>query len=146
MSRITVRSGAGLTAITEIRGHELVADEPLDEGGSDAGPMPPEILLGALGSCTVMTVRLYVNRKGWPLENIEVQLEMDRFKKEDYPAYTGDAPYVNEIRQFITLEGPLTDEQKLRIIEIAGKCPVHKILTMPNFVIETLVEPQKAQA
>lgn len=99
--------------------HALVGDEPDDVGGSDLGPSPHEYLLAALGTCTSMTMKMYAERKGWPLERCEVTVSMSN----------DDGTTV--FSRKIVLHGALTDEQRTRILEIARKCPVHKTLTHP---------------
>jgi putative redox protein len=96
--------------------HEIPADEPREEGGDDTGPEPHELLLAALGACSSMTVKLYADRKGWPLRSVEVRLTGQR----------GEAGY--RIERSLRLEGDLTDEQKARLVEIAEKCPVARTL------------------
>src|SRR5262245_28362617 len=103
----------------EIGPHHLVADEPATDGGEDGGPAPHDFLLAALGACTSMTVKLYADRKGWPLERVHVELEQAK----------DGAGAGHVIRRVILLEGPLDDEQRARLLEIAGKCPVHRTLT-----------------
>lgn len=118
MRPVLVRTGPGTyRQRIEIGPHVLVADEPADAGGDDAGPSPLDFLLAALGACTSMTVKMYAERKGWPLRGVEVRLEQGR---------EGDA---HVIRRKIALEGDLTGEQRQRLLEIANKCPVHRTLT-----------------
>jgi putative redox protein len=96
--------------------HEIPADEPREGGGDDTGPEPHELLLAALGACSSMTVKLYADRKGWPLRSVEVRL-------------TGQgAEGGYRIDRTLRLEGDLTDEQKARLVEIAQKCPVARTL------------------
>ncbi len=102
--------------------HELVADEPHELGGTDLGPAPYPYLLTALGSCSSMTLRLYADRKGWPLEGVRVRLSYQRGKTE-----TGTPLTVLSRR--IALEGNLDDAQRARLMEIADRCPVHRTLT-----------------
>ena len=97
--------------------HVLVSDEPRDVGGDDAGPPPHDLLLAALGSCTSMTMKMYADRKGWPLQACEVTVSMSK---------QGDA---TTLHRKIVLTGPLDDDQRTRILEIARKCPVHKTLS-----------------
>ena len=127
---------------TTITARELTAyaDEPIAAGGTNMGMAPTELLLGALGACAAITARLYAERKGWALEGVEVDASFEKFAKPDYPDYQGDSDWVNEFRQRITFTGDLTDDQRERLLEIAGKCPVHRILTTPNFMIEELAE------
>ena len=124
----------------QIRQHTLIADEHIDDGGADEAPTPMEMLVGTLGACIAVTTRAYAQRKGWALDTITVEVEMERFKGDEYPDYDGDAPYVNEVREQIRFEGDLTDEQKKRLLAIAAKCPVHLTLQSPVFFVEKLVE------
>ena len=107
--------------------HTLVADEPVEAGGSDAGPAPHEWILAGLGACTSMTVKMYADRKGWPLRSVEVAVKGDHVD--------GDFVLSREIR---FVGDGLTDEHRARLLEIANKCPVHKSLTGP-IRIETTV-------
>jgi putative redox protein len=132
----TVHSESGLRAAINIRSHTLTADETLDRGGTDTAPTPMEMLLGALGACIVITIQMYAQRKNWPLEAVHVTLSLERFKKEDYPAYTGDAGFVTEIRHEVRLEGNLTEEQKARLLEIGSRCPVHRTLEYPTIFVD----------
>jgi putative redox protein len=109
--------------------HRLVADEPLAAGGNDRGPNPYELLLMALGACTVMTVRLYVDRKKWPLSRIAVRLRHGRIYARDCADCETKEGRIDQIERVIELEGPLDAEQKERILDIADKCPVHRTLT-----------------
>jgi putative redox protein len=136
MALVTVRLDKGLRAVATARHHTWVADEPVQDGGTDEGPKPTEMLLASLGACVAMTARLYAQRKGWPLEAVEVVLDYKKFNGIDYPAYTGSAPFVHEFRERLVLHGPLTDEQRARIAEIARKCPVRRILENPVFFVE----------
>ena len=138
MTPIVARSEQNYRTAIHIRNHTIIADELVQDGGSDEGPTPMEILVGTLGACIAVTTRAYAQRKNWPLEGISVEVEMERIKGEAYPAYTGDAPYINEIRERIHFEGPLTDEQKARLMTISSKCPVHRTLETPVFFVETL--------
>ncbi len=136
MGHIVIRSDRGYQTAIQIRQHTLIADELIQDGGTDLGPTPMEMLLSTAGACVAVTTRAYAQRKGWPLEGISVTLDMERIKREDYPAYTGDAPFIHEIREAITFEGPLTEEQKERLKQIAKKCPVHLTLQNPVFFVE----------
>lgn len=140
MTPIVVRSDKGYQTAISIRNHTVVADELIQDGGTDTGPTPMEIFIGTLGACVAVTTRAYAERKGWPLEEISVELEMKRFKREDYPAYAGEAPYIHEIREQICFEGPLTEEQKERLMSVARKCPIRLALENPVFFVE---EPRK---
>ncbi|NDJ62178.1 MAG: OsmC family protein [Chloroflexi bacterium] len=138
MTKATVNIGTELTATLTLGDHTLLADEPVDNGGLDQGPTPTEIMLSSLGACTAITLQLYARRKGWPLEGVEINLSHERFKAVDYEAYEGDSDFVNEFRQRLTFKGPLTPEQHERLMYIAGRCPVHRIISEPAFMFEEL--------
>lgn len=122
-------SGAGdFGQIMAVRGHTVLADEPLNVGGEDSGPTPYDLLLMAVGSCTAMTIRMYARHKKWPLDDVRVELTQRRVHVEDCAdCETPDAKH-HEISRKITLRGDLSDEQRQRIFAIADKCPVHKTL------------------
>ncbi len=103
--------------------HTYIADEPVTDGGGDTGMSPYQLLVGALASCTAITVKMYANKKGWPLDDVEVQIEM---KKE-----IKDAVQITHFERAIELKGNLDNEQKNRLMEIANRCPVHRILNNP---------------
>ena len=136
MSKVSVRLNDGFRAEIRARNHVWYADEPEDEGGANSGPQPTEMLLGSLGACIAVTVKLYAQRKNWPLEGIDVDVEYEKFNGSDYPGYTGGAPFVYEFHEEVIFRGPLTDEQKARLHEIATKCPVRRILENPVFFVQ----------
>lgn len=109
--------------------HRLGADEPAAAGGKDGGPGPYDYLLIALGACTSMTVGLYARRKQWPLENIAVSLWHSRIYAKDCEECETKEGMLDRIEMAIELTGSLTDDQRSRLMEIAGKCPVHRTLT-----------------
>jgi putative redox protein len=109
--------------------HSLMADEPIDVGGTDAGPMPHDFVLAGLGACTSMTVRMYAERKGIPLTRVSVRLSIRKIKAADCPDCVTKEGEVTEMTRDVSLEGDLSDEQRARLIEIANKCPVHKTLS-----------------
>ena len=108
--------------------HHLRSDEPVSAGGTDAAPGPYDYLLIALGVCTSMTVGLYARRKQMPLENITVSLSHSRIHAKDCEECETKEGMLDRIDTTIELTGPLTAEQKTKLIEIAGKCPVHRTL------------------
>ena len=115
-----------------MRGHLLVADEPIDNGGSDAGPTPTELLLSSLASCTTSTLRMYVDRKGWEVDRVDLEMGI-RIEKTD----SGQVSYLDSV---IEITGNVSSEQKERLLEIARKCPIHRLLTNP-INISTQIKP-----
>ena len=112
-----------------VGGHKLLADEPVEAGGSDAGPGPYELLLAALGTCTCITVRMYAERKHWPLEAVHVALTHGKVHSDDCAACETEGRMIERIELEISFTGALSVEQGQRLLEIAGKCPVHRTLT-----------------
>lgn len=102
-----------------IPGHKLIADEAVDVGGTGLGPGPGEFLLISLASCTAITLRMYADRKKWPVEKISVEVGSERLNN------------TTVFLRHIYLEGELNEEQRKRMLQIANSCPVHKTLTGP---------------
>jgi len=100
--------------------HSVTLDEPTDAGGTDAGMTPVQLLLVSLGGCSAITVRMYAQRKGWPLEDVSVAVKLYRPTRE-----------TPRIVQEVTLVGALDEEQRQRLLDIAGRCPVHKLVDGP---------------
>ena len=138
MSEVIVKSQANLR--NEVRygaGHAFTTDEPVAAGGEDAGPDPYTLLLGALGSCMSMTATLYARRKQWPLESVTVRLQQNRVHAKDCQECAQQPEgYIHRIEHAISFTGPLTEEQRARLKEIAHKCPLHKTLSSPIFISE----------
>lgn len=109
--------------------HELIADEPESvEGGQDQGPDPYDYLLMSLGSCTVMTVKMYAQRKEWPLEDIFVELKHNKRHDEDCSNCEDEKSKIDVIEKELVVKGDLSKEQVNRLLEIADKCPVNRTL------------------
>ena len=119
MPRAVARRREGYTHDVEVDSHTLIADEPQEAGGSDLGPSPTRLLAASLASCTAVTMEMYADRKGWDVGDVEVVVDME-FGRPSVP------------RSFlVTLKLPkeLTEEQQQRLAVIAGKCPVHQVLS-----------------
>ncbi|NJR31956.1 MAG: OsmC family protein [Chamaesiphon sp. CSU_1_12] len=112
-----------------IRQFQFLADEPLDLGGSDTGPTPFELVLAGLGTCKAITVKMYAARKGWPVEQVNVDCTLKQVDN------------VQTIQAQLQLIGGLTIEQRQRLLEIADRCPVHKLLTAET-PIQTVLLPE----
>lgn len=140
MAKATVHLSDGYQTTITSRHHTYHADETVKDGGSDSAPTPTEMLMGALGSCIAITIKLYARRKNWPLDAVDITLDYERFTGGDYPAYQGDAPFVHEIREHIVLHGDLTADQRDRLLDIASKCPVSRVIEMPAFFKRELLE------
>jgi putative redox protein len=112
----------------QARAHVFSADEPATVGGSDLGPTPYELLLAGLGACTSITLRMYARRKEWPLESVRVKLRHGRVHSKDCEDCDKESGMVDVIDKELELQGPLTEEQRERLLEIAGRCPVHRTL------------------
>src|SRR4051812_43022386 len=110
MTRATVRIGSeNYTTTIHVAGREIIADEPPDNGGKDAGPAPYDLLVASLGACTAITLRMYAQRKGWPLESAEVSLH---FTREDG---------IEHIDRILTLSGTLDEAQRARLLDVCER-------------------------
>ena len=127
-NRVVARTGTALRTEVTANAHALVADEPVSVGGTDAGPTPYDYLLVALGSCSAMTLRLYANRKGWPLESVTVRLSHQKVHARDCAECETSDGKIDHIGLEIELAGPLGELQRRRLLEIAEMCPVHRTL------------------
>jgi putative redox protein len=124
-------TGAGSGTYTQqitLGHHQLVADEPRPIG-DDAGPTPYDLLLAGLGACTSMTVRMYADRKGWPLDRVRVTLRHARIHAEDCAECETAMGWIDHIDLDVELAGDLDDTQRQRLLQIAERCPVHQTLT-----------------
>lgn len=138
-NRVLVRTGKrGFQTEIVAGGHRLLADEPLAVGGSDTGPNPYDYLVASLGACTSMTLRMYADRKQWPLESATVRLRHRKLHAEDCRECETEAGMVDVIEREIELEGDLDEGQRERFVQIADRCPVHKTLHSKIEVITRL--------
>lgn len=122
ITALTELDGAHYKTKVYAGGHFIYADEPEDLGGTDEGMSPAALLLASLGSCTAITIRMYADRKGFNLEHIKIELAI--CKEEEMSSET-------TIQRKITFTGVLTEDERKRLMVIADKCPIHKILSNP---------------
>jgi putative redox protein len=128
MNQVRVRHESGkLRQELFVGRHHFVADELIEQGGEDNGPSPFDFLASALGACTAITLRMYAQRKSWPLETADIVVTLSK---------VSDA---TKFDRTIDLKGALTIEQKSRLLEIANRCPVHRILTEKIEITTSLV-------
>ena len=123
------RSAAGYAVSIRCRGHDLVADEPRSTGGTDTGPNPVELLLAGVAGCTAITLRMYADRKGWVLGEVKVDC-----------ALAEDEAGAKRIERRIRIGVPLDDAQRARLLEIAGKTPVTRLVTAATPIETALSE------
>jgi putative redox protein len=124
--------------------HALVADEPESYGGNDGGPGPYDLLLAGLGACTSMTVRLYAERQGWPLERATVTLRPDKIHAKDCAECETREGRLDRIERRLRLDGQLEEAQRAKLLDIADKCPVHRTLKREVVVATSLESPARA--
>jgi len=138
---VVAETGQGRFAqIIQAGRHTLHADEPEGVGGDDTGPGPYDLVLAGLGACTSMTLRMYAERKGLPLESVLVRLRHDKVHAKDCADCETRDGKIDEITRELTVTGDLDDEQRQRLLEIADKCPVHRTLTSEIKIRTRLVE------
>ncbi len=129
MSITITRDTTGLMKHSiQIRGHEIIVDEGADNGGEDSGPNPHDLYDAAVGACKALTVLWYANRKQIPVENIDVVVERDA-SEESKGTY--------RLKTKLAVTGDLSDAQREQLLNVAGKCPVHKLMTQVTTEIET---------
>jgi putative redox protein len=134
MRSAVARRRQGYEHEVEIRDHRMIVDEPEDHGGGNAGPRPTELLAASLASCTAITVEMYSDRKQWDLGQVEVAVDFGEPSPEGSPSF----------KVKIRTPADLTDEQRERLLVIAGKCPVHRTLAAQDVKIEDSLETIEA--
>ena len=119
MKAIARRAGReGLEHTVEIGAHQLTADEPQDQGGTDRGPSPQELLAASLASCSAATMEMYATRRGWDIGEVVVEVDYE-------PAQRGSP---TKFRMDVSLPKELSEEQREKLMQIVAKCPVHRTL------------------
>ncbi len=140
-NRTIVRTGRfGYQTEINANGHRFMADEPIAVGGADTGPTPYDLLTAALGACTSMTLRMYADRRSLPLEAVVVRLKHRKVHMADCQDCEKDGRKIDTIDREIELAGPLEEDQKKRLLEIADRCPVHRTLQSRVLVQSRLKE------
>lgn len=139
MGPVIVRAAASLRNEIESGHHRMVADEPIEAGGSDEGPTPYDFLSAALGACTSMTMRVVAKRENIPLDGAEVQVTNDRMYAKDCSDCTSSSGYIHRFDVRIKLIGNLSDPQRERMLAVAKRCPVAKTLTSEIRIEESLL-------
>jgi len=127
-NRVTVHTESELRTDIMANDHPLVADEPESVGGTDTGPTPYDLLAAALGTCTSMTLRMYADRKKWPLTSVTVGVKHQKVHAEDCQDCEKKSSKVDHFNRTLYIEGDLNTNQRLRLKEIANRCPVHRTL------------------
>lgn len=135
-------TGKGFTTEVKTPSHHLIADEPASVGGDNLGPTPYDLLMASLGTCTAMTLRMYADRKKWPLDEVTVFLNHDKIHVEDVENCKEPSAKISRFERIIKVEGELDDKQRQRLLEIANKCPVHRTL-QETIKIETRIHPSQ---
>ncbi len=125
---VVVGPTTGFRTEVDVGGHHLVVDEPTAVGGTDAGPSPYEMLLAGLGACTAMTLRLYADRRGWPLERVRVSLQHRKVHAQDCVDCEKKTAKMDVVDRVVFLDGALDDTQRAKLLEIAERCPVQQTL------------------
>jgi putative redox protein len=143
MATVTISHIPGTAYQTRIEteGLAITGDEPLESGGDGLGPSPYEFLLAGLGHCTVLTILLYARRKAWPVERVAVRATHERLVMDDTSSGELVKKKLERITQVIAIDGPIDDVQRARLLEIAGKCPVHRTLTGQVEIVEVAAPP-----
>lgn len=144
MAAVTVSHIPGTAYQTRITTGDVAifGDEPEASGGDGLGPSPYELLLAGLGHCTVLTILLYARRKEWPVEGVSIDATHERLVIDEDVDGKPARRKVERIVQEITLTGNLDADQRARLMEIAGKCPVHRTLTGDLEVVEVEKLPE----
>ena len=140
-NKLTVQIGKqGFLSEVAVRHHRFVADEPKSVGGDDLGPTPYDFLSAALGACTAMTLRMYADRKKWPLDAVSVVIDHEKKHIEDCEDCGDKGKRIDAFTRSVGVKGELSDEQKTRLLEIADRCPVHRTLESSSEIVTQELE------
>lgn len=130
----------GFTTQMKVGKHYMLADEPTTFGGNDFGPSPYELVSAGLSACTAMTLQMYVKRKEWRIENVEVHTSYSKTHAIDCKDCESPNSKIDTFHREIKLVGDFDDKQRKRLLQIADKCPVHKTLHNEIHIITSLAE------
>jgi len=128
-SILTVKNFGGYKTEISSGDNSIIADEPVESGGNDMGFNPYDLLLSALGSCKAITIRMFAERRKYPLKDIIINLSHKKIHAEDCKECDTKEGKIDNINIEIKLTGDLTEDQKMSMLDISKKCPVHKTLT-----------------
>ena len=139
--KVMVRIGTDkYTTEVKVGKHNLLADEPASVGGKDLGPTPYDLLMAAVGTCTAITLRMYADRKQWPVESIDVHLDHMKIHTSDCEDCDNPSARIDHIEKSIEIKGDLDEKQKERMLMIADKCPVHRTIQGEVKISTELIE------
>jgi putative redox protein len=139
MARVTAQLRSGTQATISARQFQWLADEPVAVGGTDEGPDPYELLLGALAACITITLRLYADHKGIPLDGVDVTLEFDRVHADDcLECDDPEGGMLDRIQTEVTIFGSFDEAQRTRLARVAERCPVHKTLARRVHIFDSV--------
>ena len=139
MAAVTGVLREGTRVSIQARDFTWLGDEPIGAGGTDTGPTPYEILLGGLAACITITLRLYADHKGIPLEEVSVELEYDRVHADDCVDCDERADgLIERIQSRVTLRGTFDEPQRTRLAQVAQRCPVHKTLANGVHIVDSV--------
>jgi len=135
MPQVVVRSQSTNDFKQEIKSaaHQFLADAPKEAGGLDGGPDPHELLLGALGACTSITLQMYAKRKGWDLKEVNVKVTEEKVDDTEHPGQS-----ISKINREISVAGNLPADQVEALKGVADKCPIHKLLSGPKQIVTAI--------
>ena len=139
MQPVILRSSGTFRNDIEAGPHRLVADEPVEAGGTAAGPTPYDLINAALGACTSMTIHVVAKREKIPIDSVEITVTNDRMYARDCADCTSTEGYIHRFTVSIKVTGDLTPAQRERILTVAKRCPVAKTLTSEIRVYDVLV-------
>lgn len=128
-----VHLAGGYRTVVQIGAHRVILDEPVEVGGTDTGPTPGELVASALGGCIAITVRMVAERKGWPLEAVDVDVVRSSVPVE------GQRPR-QRFDVGVKLTGPLDADMRAELTRITGRCPVHRLLAPGSDIVTTVVD------